>query len=419
VTSLYLYAAAIVIVALLVLLRPWWQARLFSTANRRTASADSLRQLNSAIYRDQLADLERDRNIGQLAEADFKEAQDELQRRLLDDASGDGISTTVTTGRATWIALLVLLPAVGVALYATIGSPQASLTVTQQERHAAASMEALVEKLSQKLAANPDNPDGWAMLARSYASMGRWDDAERAFTRIGASIETNPQLLASLAELLAQKTGGDFAGKPRDLLAKALKIDPANMLALFLSGSDAMQTQRWADAVAHWEKLMPQLEPGSEDAQSIGAGINEARSKMGMSAAVPGKPKVGASATAKPATGAGGISISGRVELATALKGKAKPGDTVFVFARAAEGPRMPLAAKRVTVAELPLDFVLDDSMAMTPEMKMSNFKEVRIEVRISPTGNAVPASGDLSGKSDIVKPGAKGLRIKIDQVIP
>jgi cytochrome c-type biogenesis protein CcmH len=418
VTSLYLYAAAIVVVALLVLLRPWWQARLFSTANRRTASADSLRQLNSAIYRDQLADLERDRTIGQLAEADFKEAQDELQRRLLEDASGDGVSTAVTTGRATWIALLVLLPAVGVALYATIGSPQASLTVAQQERHAAASMEALVEKLAQKLAANPDNPDGWAMLARSYASMGRWDDAERAFTRIGASIETNPQLLASLAELLAQKTGGDFAGKPRELLAKALKIDPVNMLALFLSGSDAMQSQRWADAVAHWEKLMPQLEPGSEDAQSIGAGIDEARSKMGMSATVSGKPKVGAGDTAKPATG-GGTSISGRVELAAALKGKAKPGDTVFVFARAAEGPRMPLAAKRVTVAELPLDFVLDDSMAMTPEMKLSNFKEVRIEVRVSPTGNAVPVSGDLSGKSDIVKPGAKGLRIKIDQIIP
>jgi cytochrome c-type biogenesis protein CcmH len=418
VTSLYLYAAAIVVVALLVLLRPWWQARLFSTANRRTASADSLRQLNSAIYRDQLADLERDRTIGQLAEADFKEAQDELQRRLLEDASGDGVSTAVTTGRATWIALLVLLPAVGVALYATIGSPQASLTVAQQERHAAASMEALVEKLAQKLAANPDNPDGWAMLARSYASMGRWDDAERAFTRIGASIETNPQLLASLAELLAQKTGGDFAGKPRELLAKALKIDPVNMLALFLSGSDAMQSQRWADAVAHWEKLMPQLEPGSEDAQSIGAGIDEARSKMGMSAAVSGKPKGGAGDTAKPATG-GGTSISGRVELAAALKGKAKPGDTVFVFARAAEGPRMPLAAKRVSVAELPLDFVLDDSMAMTPEMKLSNFKEVRIEVRVSPTGNAVPVSGDLSGKSDIVKPGAKGLRIKIDQIIP
>ena len=417
-TSLYLYAAAIVVVALLVLLRPWWQARLFSTANRRTASADSLRQLNSAIYRDQLADLERDRTIGQLAEADFKEAQDELQRRLLEDASGDGVSTAVTTGRATWIALLVLLPAVGVALYATIGSPQASLTVAQQERHAAASMEALVEKLAQKLAANPDNPDGWAMLARSYASMGRWDDAERAFTRIGASIETNPQLLASLAELLAQKTGGDFAGKPRELLAKALKIDPVNMLALFLSGSDAMQSQRWADAVAHWEKLMPQLEPGSEDAQSIGAGIDEARSKMGMSAAVSGKPKGGAGDTAKPATG-GGTSISGRVELAAALKGKAKPGDTVFVFARAAEGPRMPLAAKRVSVAELPLDFVLDDSMAMTPEMKLSNFKEVRIEVRVSPTGNAVPVSGDLSGKSDIVKPGAKGLRIKIDQIIP
>ena len=410
-TSLYLYAAAIVVVALLVLLRPWWQSRLFPTKNRRTASADSLRQLNSAIYRDQLADLERDRAVGQLSEADYKEAQDELQQRLLDDASGDGVSTAIATGRATWIVLLVLLPLFGGGLYAVLGNPQASLSGAQQEQHAMASMESLVEKLAQRLAKNPDDPQGWSMLSRSYASMGRWDDAERAFMRIGPSIEKDPQMLASLAELLAQKTNGDFSGRPRELLVKALALDPSNMLALFLSGSDAMQSQRWADAVAHWEKLMPQLEPGSEDAQSIQSGIDQARTQMGAST----KPAAKQQAPRNDA----GASLSGRIELAPALRDRAKPDDTVFIFARAAKGPRMPLAAKRVRVADLPLDITLDDSMAMTPDLKISSFPEVHIEARVSRSGNAVPASGDLSGKSAVVKPGAKGIKVSIDQVIP
>ena len=372
-----------------------------------------MRRLNSAIYRDQLAELELDRASGQLAEADYKEAQDELQQRLLDDASGDGVNTAIATGRGTWIALLVLLPLFGGGLYATLGNPQASLTVAQQERHEMASMESLVEKLAQRLAKNPDDPQGWSMLSRSYASMGRWDDAERAFLRIGPSIEKDPQLLASLAELLVQKTNGDFSGRPRELLVKALTLDPGNMLALFLSGSDAMQSQRWADALAYWEKLMPKLEPGSEDAQSIQSGIDEARAKMGSTAG---------SAAKQGAVKATGASISARIELAPALRDKAKPDDTVFIFARAAQGPRMPLAAKRVRVADLPLDITLDDSMAMTADLKISSFPEVLVEARISRSGNAIPASGDLSGKSAAVKPGAKGVKgvkVSIDQVIP
>lgn len=416
--SLSLYAAAIAALALLVLLRPWWQSRLFPAANRRVASTDSLRRLNSAIYRDQLAELERDRASGQLAEADYKEAQDELQQRLLDDASGDGVSTAIATGRGTWIVLLVLLPLLGGGLYSILGNPQASLTVAQQEQHAMASMESLVEKLAQRLAKNPDDPQGWSMLSRSYASMGRWDDAERAFLRIGPSIEKDPQLLASLAELLAQKTGGDFSGRPRELLIKALKIDPSNMLALFLSGSDAMQSQRWADAVAHWEKLMPQLEPGSEDAQSIQSGLDQARAKMGVSTQPATRQQV--SKNAEPGvTKVAGASIGARIELAPALRDKAKPNDIVFIFARAATGPRMPLAAKRVRVADLPLDITLDDSMSMTADLKISSTPEVLVEARISKSGDAIPASGDLSGKSAAVKPGAKGVKVSIDQIIP
>ena len=277
------------------------------------------------------------------------------------------------------------------------------------------------------------------MLARSYKSVGRWDDAERAFTKIGPDLNKSAELLAELAEMLVQKNNG-FDARSRALVQQALRLEPNNMLALFMGGGEAFAGGRHAEAVALWERLLPQLEPGGEDAQMVEASIARARQQSGGARAPIARSDVlpgavapqddvhrgvgnAAKATDKVAgkgpANATGKSVSGRVELAPALKAQANPDDVVFIFARAVDGPRMPLAARRARVSELPLDFVLDDSQAVMPGANISSAQQVRIEVRISKSGTATPGKGDMTGKSAPVQPGAKGLKIVIDQIDP
>jgi cytochrome c-type biogenesis protein CcmH len=423
--SFYLAAAALVVVALALLLRPWW------LGSRRTASADSLPALNAAIHRDRLGELERDRSIGTLSSADLAEAREELQRQLIDDTAATEVAAADGFGRRGALAIAVLLPLIAIGLYALLGSPTAVLPGEVQTQRATADMEQLTAKLEQKLQQNPVNPEGWAMLARSYKSLGRWDDAERAFTRIGPDLNRNAELLAEFAEMLVQKNNG-FDDRSRQFVQQALRLEPGNMLALFMGGGEAFTSGRYAEAAELWQRLLPKLEPGSEDAQMVEANIAKALERSGgakpgvprrdvLAGAVAPQDEVHRAAGSKDKTAAKptGKFVSGRVELSAALKAKANPDDVVFIFARAVDGPRMPLAARRARVADLPIDFMLDDSQAVMPGANISSAEQVRVEVRVSKTGQASPSKGDLTGKSAAVKPGAKGLRIVIDQIEP
>jgi cytochrome c-type biogenesis protein CcmH len=256
------------------------------------------------------------------------------------------------------------------------------------------------------------------MLARSYTSMGRWDEAERAYGRIGPDLNRNAELLAEFAEMLVQKNNG-FDDRSRDLIGKALRLEPNNMLALFLGGGDAFSSEQYAQAAALWERLLPQLEPGGEDARMVEANLAKARERGGIRPGVAKPAEKIVKGGAKEPAKVSAKSVSGRVELAPALKGKANPDDVVFIFARAVNGPRMPLAAQRARVADLPLDFMLDDSQAVMQGATISSVDSVRVEVRVSKSGTANPGKGDLTGKSAAVKPGAKGLKIVIDQIDP
>ena len=432
-TYFYLSVAALVVVALALLLRPWWRG------SRRLASADSLPAVNAAIHRDRLGELERDRSNGTLSAADLAEAREELQRQLLDDTAATEVVVADSFSRRSGIAIAILLPLTAVALYVLLGSPLAVLPGDAQTQRATADMEQLVTKLAKKLEQNPDNPEGWAMLARSYKSLGRWDDAERAFAKVGPDLDRNAELLVEYAEMLAQKNNG-FDDRSRQLIQKALRLEPNNMLALFLGGGDAFDSGRYGEAAALWERLLPQLEPGGEDARMVESRIAQARELSGGKRPAVAKGNVlpgtvapqddvhrAAARTAQgadksavtPAANSAATSVSGRVELSPALKGKANPDDVVFIFARAVDGPRMPLAAKRVRAADLPLDFMLDDSQAVMPGATISSVQQVRVEVRVSKSGQAQAGKGDLTGKSAAVRPGTKGLKIVIDQIDP
>jgi cytochrome c-type biogenesis protein CcmH len=212
--------------------------------------------------------------------------------------------------------------------------------------------------------------------------------------------------------------GQSLRGKPTELINKALKIDPDSMKGLALAGSAAMERGDFAAAIKHWERLRSLLPADSEDARMIEGGLAEARQML--SHIKGGKPPAMLEQIAPPAqaVASGKERITGKVVLGDNLKGKYSPDDTVFVLARAAEGPKMPLAILRKQVRDLPLTFELDDSMAMQPQMKLSAFDQVVVVARISKSGTAMPEAGDAQGMSQALKPGTKGVNLKIDQMV-
>jgi len=383
----------------------------------------SRRQLNTAIFRDQLARLEKDRVDNMIAQADYEQARAELQRRVIDDTNEADDAATLRAPRKTMLAIGLVLPVVAIALYALLGSPATLEPNGPQHAATPQDMDRLVVGLAQKLEKEPDNLQGWAMLARSYKMLGRNVEAEQAFVRAGAFLDNDAQLLAIYADLAATNANGDFAGKPTQLIEKALRVDPQNAMALWLAGTAAFRGGQFDSAIRIWERLTQQVEPDSDDSRMLQESINAAYAALGKTA-----PKVAAKAlpVQQPETGAGGTSgktgaaasVSGQVDLDAALKAKAAPGDTVMVIARV-PGTRMPVAVLRARASELPLKFTLDDSLSMSPQARISAASEVEVEARISKSGMAQAEPGDLMSSVQTVKVGTSGIKLQVSKVRP
>jgi len=406
--GVFVLAAAVLVAAtLLLLLRPWRKAP--------KADAATTREINAGVYRDQLLELDRDLTAGTLSPTDHEQARAELQRRLLDDAALAETPAAAPFGmRRTALALVLVLPLATAGLYTWLGSPaaldaRATRSVTQQD------VEKMVSDLADRVAKNPSDTKGWIVLARSYRAMNRLPQSEDAFNHIGDTLYQDATLLAEYADVLATRAMGNFNGKPMEMVTRALQIDPEHPMALSLAATAAYNRSDFAQAVVHWEHLLRIVPAESDDAKWLSEAVAKTRAQMGSPAA---SQAVAAAADKKTANASvGGMSISGRVSLAPALASKVAPTDTVFIFARSPQGPRMPLAVQRVHVADLPFDFKLDDSMAMSPEFKISGAAEVRIEARISKNGSATPGPGDLIGVGPVVKPGTSKVALQIDQV--
>jgi len=405
-------AAALLLATLALLLRPY-------LLRRKNSSALTQRRINIAIYRDQLDELERDRAGGALAEADYATAREEIQRRLLEDGSASEVEpTAVASGRGTLVVIALAVPLLAGGLYAWLGNPAALNPPKAEHKVSAAEIDTMVAKLVARLE-KEDNPQGWVMLARSYKMLGRFDEAAKAYGRAGSFIDNEPALLADYADILVAGSG-TFGAKPRELIAKALKLDPDHPHALWLSGTAAFEAGQFNRAVTDWERLLTQLPPDSEEARSVQGSLGEAKAKGGKSSggATPGA-KAKTDAKAAPEKLGVGATVKGSVELAAALKGKAAPTDTVMVIARPADGSRMPVAVLRAKASELPLQFTLDDALSMNPDQAISKHKEVSIEARISKSGMASPQPGDLLSAPQTVKVGATGIRLVVEQVRP
>jgi cytochrome c-type biogenesis protein CcmH len=255
--------------------------------------------------------------------------------------------------------------------------------------------------------------------------VGRNVEAEQAFARAGSFLDNDAQLLAIYADLAATNANGNFAGKPTQLIEKALKVDPENAMALWLAGTAAFRGNQFESAIQIWERLIQQVEPDSEDGRLLQESIDAAYAAVGKSApkAAPKAPGKGplmpaANAGGSPTKASAAASVSGQVELDAALKAKASPNDTVMVIARG-PGSRMPVAVVRANASELPLKFTLDDSLAMSPQARISMSSQVEVEARISKSGMAQPESGDLISAVQTVKLGANGVKLQINKVRP
>ncbi len=413
-TLFWIICAALLIVAILFVAVPLWRGTSRSNAVVRDAA-------NLEILRDQIAEMDSDLKNGLLTPELHEQGKRELQARLLEEVSdtrGEASSQPHPL-KITAIALAVLLPLASVGLYLKVGNLHAFLP---QATHGAGGMvhsEAGIQALEEKVAQNPDDPEALLMLARSYGELERYADSVRAYEKLTGLVPNEAGLWADYADMMAM-AHSTLAGPATKLLEKALALDPNESKALALSGTAAMERGDYPQAVHYWEKLLKQLPAGSPDAKMIEEGIQQARNFAGMgkggSRAAPALEQINQAAQQAPM--AGKERISGTVTLSDALKGKADPEDTLFVLARAAQGPKMPLAILRKQVKDLPLRFSLDDSMAMAPEMRMSNFDQVVVVARISKSGNAMSQPGDLQGMSKPLALGTSGIKIEIGEQV-
>jgi len=273
-TQFVIYATLLIVVVAAFLLPPLWLGL------RRNETKASRKEANLAVFRDQLSELERERTEGTLADADFDQARRELQRRLLEEVAPEAEEAGKATygpSRKMAIALLLLLPVLAFAAYGILGNPKAldPAQTAAAPKMTAEQISGMVARLAERMQANPDDMQGWLMLARSYKTMGRYEEAAAAYAKAEKVIDDDPELLASYAETIAMASGNGLKGKPSQLIARALKIDPQHPHSLFLAGAAAMGAGDNRKGIAYWEALLPQVEPGSELDQMLRSGIDK------------------------------------------------------------------------------------------------------------------------------------------------
>ena len=389
-TVFWSLAAVMVMMALLFLLPP--------LLRKRTVSAISRDDLNTNVIKEQLLELKADLEAGKLDKTQFDAARQDLERELLYDLATTGDTQTARPehgGR--WLTLLLIpaIPLCAVLLYQLMGSaelidrvPQTQ-TAQSQPAQPVASIDEMVAQLAARLQQQPDDLEGWVMLARTYSITKRYHEAESAYENVLRLGGENANVLVDYADAMVMVNGGQFNDASGALLTRALELDPDNVKGLWLAGHWKNQSGAQADALDYWQQAALKLPAGSEDATVIAQQINEVQRQLGIDT----KP-----APTMATDNDQGASLSVHVTLAPDFAAIAAAEDTVFIYARATQGPRMPLAIVRKQVKDLPVTVTLDDSMAMTPQMVLSKFAQVAVGARVSKSGGAMPQSGDLQG---------------------
>ena len=430
--TFWLVAAALMAVGLL-MLAPALLRR------RRTGDTDRDAQ-NVAIARERLRELEAERDRGELTPAAFDQARLELERILASDLAGPEAAATARkadkAGPFALAGLLVAIPPATVALYLALGSPQhldvvgpGAGSAARVAAHGAGDgqmdMAQMLGRVEQRLAQNPNDPEGWAILARSYMALERYPDAVRALEKLRELVGDEPAILIPLADSIAMMQGGKMAGRPTTLIQKVLETEPENPIANWLAGNAAAEAKDWRTAIDHWRKSLAQVGDDAQSAEELRQRIAEAEASLGVGGPAPTAAEASApaavlAAPTPPAAAPAAARVQVQVALAPALRERVAPNDVVFVSARAPAGPPMPVAAVRLRASQLPVTVTLDDTTAIMPGVRLSQFPEVRIEARVSKSGTATTAPGDLRGEASGVKLASpETVVVVIDSVLP
>lgn len=371
----WLSAGLLLLAALSFLLIPILRGRGRQQEEDRTA-------LNVALYQERVAELVAQQAAGVLDEAQMAKGRDEAARELLADTEGAEAPRQGHLGKALPLLAALLVPLLALGLYLHFGAAD-KVELTQEFAEAPKSMEEMTARLERVVQAQPDSAEAVYFLGRAYMAEQRPADAAHTFERAVALAGRQPELLGQWAQALYFAADKKWSPQLQALTDEALKADPNEVTSLGLRGIAAFEGERYQEAIDYWKRLLAQLPEGDTSRAALQGGIDRAAERLGGS---PGQSAAPVAARLKV-----------RVELAAALKDKVKADDTVFIFARASNGPPMPLAAKRVTVAQLPIEVELSDADAMMPQMKLSDFAEVQLVARVSRAGQ--PTHGEWIGQ--------------------
>lgn len=449
-TQFWIYAIGLIILAMAFIALPLLRKRFGNDVD--------IDELNLSVFKQQLEELDSDLQAGNLDQERYDAAKKDLEKELLEDVSEAGAKNApVSVEGGRWMALSALaVPIAAVLLYQWLGSPDIAASLaggkTDMSRPAAEAaanphanggantqgmppLDQMVKQLEAKLENEPENIDGWVMLGRSYMAMKRFPDAVQVYDRAMKVNSEHVALLLAYSEALGINAGNNFMGRPAELINKAFALEPENPNTLWMAGIVAYQQNNFQAALDRWEKVQAKLSPQSQELESVGNAIDDARAKLGLPPIDRPLPKIaqGGMGMGRPANMGrqGNMEQSGsassaksaiqvEISLSPELSAKTKPGDMLFIYAKALSGPPMPLAAARKRVSDLPLKLQLDDSMAMMPQMKLSSFPKVLVGARVSLSGTPTAQSGDLEGEVKPVTPGqTEPVKLVINSVHP
>lgn len=392
---------------------------------RTTNSFESNTSLNVAIARERMQELDAQLAEKTIDQQTYEQEKDELEKVLLQDVGSDEQSVASTGNGHSRLALgmaAILVPALAVGLYNYLGSPQhldvagpgggsenPHAGVAQKEAPTAAE---LVTLLEERTRANPDDPDAWFMLGRMYTTISRFDDAVKAYEKLVEITDNHPTALVVLADTLAMVQGGSIAGRPLKLVEQALDIEPDNATALWLAGRGAAEMKDYTASLGYFERAAEQLSDKPELLAQLSEQIQEVRaSAQSEGESVP---------ELELPEAAPSVAIQIDVSLDPSLHAQLTATDTLFIFARLADGPPMPVAAIKRQAGELPLRVLLDDNAMLRPGNKLSQHAELKLAARISKSGQPVASTGDLQSEPALVRPGYDSdVNLVINQQVP
>jgi cytochrome c-type biogenesis protein CcmH len=420
----WIFALLLILFALAIILPPLFKKTPLDTNDRYDQ--------NIQIAKEQLNELETAFGNHEMQQEEYLSRRDELEQSLYSDTkTGDAKPTEYTKPSIVSTLLIAsLIPAIAFGMYTRYGNSQAvdpeTIKTTKNIPMTAdgkPDVDAMVSGLRQKLDAKPNNPQGWYMLGRSYMALKRYNDATYSYEQLLKLQPEDAKTMLFLADAESMKNNGDVSGRPTTLIEKSLEIEPNNTTGLWLGGMSSSRQGKHEQAIQRWTSLLPLLKNQPEQIAEIHKLIANAKQKMSPKtiASLPttsnSSPKITQETTTQAPSDVEANSIVVTVSLSNEMKNKAKPTDTVFIYAKAMSGPPMPLAAKRIQVKDLPITITLDDSSAMIPAMKLSAFPQVILGARVSKTGNAIGANGDLYTEKQSINIGSKQTLI-IDSIL-